>query len=548
MIAYPVKKLICLSSVIFLCSCASSPFGWGERTNLKIKDELRTAKSSSSLKTTGLPEGINFELLPPLQIDLPQTATKPVTERFDLAIKNANAKDVYMNLVKDTGYSITIEPSVSGKVSLQLSSVSLEDVFNHMQNTFEFYYEKRGRHFHIYDNSIRSKIFHVDYLSLIREGASQSQVTSGGISETSGQGVSIKTSNSVRFWEDLILSLKSLIGDEEGRKVAVNQHSGFIVINATPSELSIVEKFLNQLEDNVSRQVILEAKLLEVELHDTFQSGINWGKIASVNGNSVTLSQTGGGTSLAGGNITGNQGNTTTDIIGSPVNALGATAFGGVFSMAVQGSNFGAFIELIKSQGDVHVLSSPRISAINNQKAVIKVGGEEFYITSVKQENDDNNTNNNNDSSRVSVELETFFSGIALDVTPQIDDEGNINLHLHPTVSDVQQKNKTFILSGEGFELPLAASTVRETDTVVRAKSGQIIVVGGLMKEATTDTQTSVPFLGDLPLIGGLFRHKSIVRVKKELVVLVKPTLVRSGGQWDAEAANSFHRFSGLEH
>ena len=250
---------------------------------------------------------------------------------------------------------------------------------------------------------------------------------------------------------------------------------------------------------------------------------------------------------MAGNGVTGNQGNFTPDLLASPVSALGTSAFGGVFSVALQSKNFGAFIEMMKTQGEVNVLSSPRISAINNQKAVIKVGGEEFFITSITQ-NDDNDTSNDR-TTRTEVEMQSFFSGIALDVTPQIDENGYINLHLHPTVSDVTQRNKTFIVGDEGFELPLAASSVRETDTVVRARSEQIIVVGGLMKEATVESKAIVPWLGELPLIGRFFRHESVSRVKKELVVLMKPTIADDhGGRWDVESSQALHRFSTLEH
>ena len=138
-------------------------------------------------------------------------------------------------------------------------------------------------------------------------------------------------------------------------------------------------------------------------------------------------------------------------------------------------------------------------------------------------------------------------SGITLDVTPFIDENDNITLHLHPTVSEVLQGNKSFVIEGKAFDIPLAKSTIREADNVLRAKSGQIIVVGGLMKEGTTDEEAAVPFLGKLPLIGNLFKHKRVVRIKKELVIMVKPTIVDSNGHWSAEAATSMKRFADLE-
>ncbi len=541
------KKLITVTSVIVLSSCASNPSQWSERTNNRIQHELKAATDISSLKKQGIPKDISRAMLPPLHIDVPKKIFDPVTNKFDIAVNKTSARDVYLNLVKDTPYGVIVESEVKGDVSFKLQSVTLDEVFGHLQESYGFYYERKGSKFYVYGNSIRSKIFHVNYLNINREGTSKSEVSSGGISE-GGSGVNITTTNSVKFWDDLTLSLGALIGSEDGRKVVVNNHSGFIVVNASPKELYTIEKFLNKLESNIVRQVILEAKLLEVDLNDSYQSGINWAQLVSSGSSSATFSQTGGGTSLAGSGVTGNQGNTTSNILANPLGALGTTAFGGVFSLALQTKNFGAFIEMIQTQGDVHVLSSPRISAINNQKAVIKVGGEEFYITNISQGSAGDDSSGSSESTSTEVEMKSFFSGIALDVTPQIDEDGHISLHLHPTVSDVTQRNKAFIIGGEGFDLPLAASTVRETDTVVRAKSEQIIVVGGLMKESTVETKASVPILGDLPLIGRFFRHKRTSRVKKELVVLVKPTIVENSGRWDAEASEALHRFSALEH
>jgi MSHA biogenesis protein MshL len=131
--------------------------------------------------------------------------------------------------------------------------------------------------------------------------------------------------------------------------------------------------------------------------------------------------------------------------------------------------------------------------------------------------------------------LASFFSGIALDVTPQIDEENNILLHIHPAVSNVTQQDKSFAGLGTGgipLTLPLALSAIQESDNMVRAQSGQIIVIGGLMKEGSTDENASVPILGDIPILGNLFKHKKVTRIKKELVILLKPTVINTGQDW----------------
>jgi MSHA biogenesis protein MshL len=139
----------------------------------------------------------------------------------------------------------------------------------------------------------------------------------------------------------------------------------------------------------------------------------------------------------------------------------------------------------------------------------------------------------------ISTELAPFFSGIALDVTPQIDDAGNINLHIHPSVSEVSEK---LITIGSNQTISTALSSVQESDNIVRATSGQIIVIGGLMKEASTDDNASVPILGDIPLIGNLFKHKKVTRIKRELVILLKPTMITTGQDWSDAVDESQER------
>jgi len=539
MFNHTAQKLLSICSIALLSACASNPAVWKDGTSQKIQKELQSSTASKSLSKTGVPSKISKALIPSLRFNLPGAAGSPVERKFNVSVNNVAAKDMYINLVKETPVSVVVDESVKGNVALSLKKVTLEDVFKHMQKIYGFNYEKKGNQYFVFGKILQSKIFHLDYLSMIREGTSRSDVTSGGLdSSSNSSGVKITSSNSVKFWENLSQSLEILIGKEEGKKVIVNQHSGYIVVNAWPSEIRVIEEFLSNIQSSVTRQVVLETKLLEIELNDGFEMGVNWGTLLNNGSNNISAAQTGGGASLIGN----------ADALNNPLGSIGASSFGGVFSLALQSTKFGAFIEAISTQGDVHVLSSPRIAALNNQKAVIKVGGEEFFVTGVTQGEPIQNSDGTTTESQASVEIESFFSGIALDVTPQIDRDGNIVLHLHPTVSDVTQKNKSFLVGGKGFDLPLAASSVRETDTVVRAKSGQIIVVGGLMKESTVDEESAVPILGEIPILGNLFKHRKVVRVKKELVVLVKPTLVNTKGEWNKQADLNLKRFSSIKH
>jgi MSHA biogenesis protein MshL len=192
------------------------------------------------------------------------------------------------------------------------------------------------------------------------------------------------------------------------------------------------------------------------------------------------------------------------------------------FSKQTNGSQFNGVIELLQTQGNVQVLSSPRITATNNQKAVIKVGEDEYFVTEVSS----TTTTGTSTTTTPQVELTPFFSGIALDVTPQISKDGSVILHVHPSVTLTKEQNKTIEIGSQRLVLPLAQSSVRESDTIIRANSGEVVVIGGLIETYNIDLESKTPLLGDIPFLGELFKNKSQSSQKRELVIMLKPIVV----------------------
>jgi MSHA biogenesis protein MshL len=310
-----------------------------------------------------------------------------------------------------------------------------------------------------------------------------------------------------------------------------------------PDELRLVEEYLKMIQSNLQRQVVIEAKIIEVSLADGFQTGINWAALAETqSGKSALFGQSGGGSVFTQGvtESAGNSGNLTPGQI--LPNGLDAMVFGGVFSLALNFNDFQAFVEMLESQGDVQVLSSPRISTVNNQKAVIKVGTDEYFVTDISS---DTNTGTTTTSS-TDITLTPFFSGIALDVTPQIDPTGQITLHIHPTVSEVVDQNKQINVFGVDQSIPLAFSTVRESDSVVHARSGQLVIIGGLMQENITKDESGIPVLSKIPGLGALFRHTRSSSRKSELVILLRPQVIASPADWEASLEASRQRINQL--
>ncbi len=509
-------------------------------------------------------------LLPAISLNLPANVAADTEPRFDLKVNRAHVKQFFMGLVQGTPYNMVVHPKVKGRITLDLKNVTVPEVMDIVRSVYGYDFEKTKTGYQVFPNTLSTRVFSVNYLDIKRRGKSQMRISSGQVTESpnvgrgrsgggsyqgggfnnSGSsaasssnrslvsGSEIETSSESTFWEELQKTIKVLLGNKEGRSVVVSPQSGIVVVRGMPGELRMVKKFLSKTQSVVQRQVIIEAKIVEVELNDAFQAGINWSALKATANSSFQASQVGGGSIFGGTGVTSNAGNAgdlnpanLSQLVGSTT-----TALGGMFSIALNISNdFSAFIELLQTQGDVQVLSSPKVSTINNQKAVIKVGHDEFFITNVQS-----NTNiaTGTSSTNSNVELTPFFSGVALDVTPQISADNEIILHVHPSVSKVTEKVKDIGLSNTtSLSVPLAISTIRESDSIIRAKNGQVVVIGGLMQDSLKDEDASVPFLSDLPLIGSLFKHVRKVKKKSELVILLKPIVVQDNSQW-ADAIN----------
>jgi len=572
------RQLGVLATVLVLTACANNP----PRTGA-VGKEIDQSLADSQAQNAALaaqpelpPPAVSAALLPPLNVQLSGLGQAPVQRRFDITVNRVLARTFFMSLVKGTPFNMVMPPDMKGRISLSLKNVTLDEVMETVREVYGYEYRRSAGGYEILTTALRSKIFKVDYLNVQRKGRSRVRVSSGQVSASRsrnnssryGSGASSSgAANSGRrqveavsgsemdtrtqsdFWGELRDALEAIVGSEGGRKVVLNAHSGIIVVRAQPEELRAVGKYLQDTQAVVQRQVILEAKILEVELKDGFQAGINWAAMGKSGADSIVGGQFGGARMFSDGssNLAG-----LSDVLNpkdpDAIAATVASAFGGVFGMRLTTGNFTAFLEFLESQGDVHVLSSPRVSTVNNQKAVIKVGIDEFFVTDVDTNNQLYAGGSSTTNQTFSVEFTPFFSGVALDVTPQIDDEGFVTLHIHPSVSDVKEKIKQIDFSEtESLRVPMAVSTIRESDSIVRARSGQVVVIGGLMQNISRDNTASVPLLGELPMVGSLFRHKQKSFVKSELVILLRPVVVDNGQVWDDELQRITERFGGLD-
>ena len=482
--------------------------------------------------------------------------------RFDLAVSNAPAAQVFLAIAGDTRYSMLLPPDLPGNITINLKDVTLREALDALRELYGYEYRIDGKRVYVLPQGLQTRIFRVNYLDIKRQGQSDVRVSSGSLTgsgagqgagtaapSTSGpQGQSgpqnrpteasrLSTQTDSDFWGMIASSLKTIVGTEGGRNVVVNPQAGVIVVRATAPEHRQIEQFLRAMQVAVERQVMLEAKIVEVSLRDGFQSGINWSAFDSQGRHRASLGSDAGSIGTDRG-VTA----TLSQLLGVGMSTAAGPTGPGLFGLAFQTSSFQALIQFLESQGSVHVLSSPRIATLNNQKAVLKVGTDDFFVTNVSTSTV---TAGATATTSPSITVQPFFSGIALDVTPQIDEENNIILHVHPSVSTVSERSKNINLGAMGnYTLPLASSSINESDSIVRVPDSNIVAIGGLMTQEQNNSRAQVPGVGDAPLFGNLFGNRSRNYAKRELVILIKPTVIKSERDWADDLGATRSRMS----
>ncbi len=471
---------------------------------------------------------------------------------YSVNLNKAPADSFFATLADLYDQSIVISPDVQGEITLNMKDVTINEILTAIRQIYGFEFEKTAYGYNIFMPRLETRMFMIDRLDIERTGTSSMYVSSpkdsgstssggssggggsGGGGGGSSGGTSVSTHVKTDFWTNLKETIEAIISTESlaaglnrGRRggttipsghVVINKDSGLIVVRGYPQQLRQVEAYLNKTQKTLQRQVIIEAKILDVELNAQNASGINWSALSStlIDTRRYNLSFSNGETSKTQMSGTGSQSMT-----------LGLTRTNG---------HFGSVLNLLEGQGKISVLSSPRISTLNNQKAVIKVGTDSFYSTSANSSSLTGSQAAVQNTSNVS--LQSFFSGIALDVTPQISSDEQITLHIHPVITDITAEEQNIVVAGQKTILNAPSTRTREADTIVRAKNGQIIIIGGLMQSGVKMMDSKPNLSDNLGVINDLLGQKNHQKSNKELIILLKPVIVEDD-TWEKELKNA---------
>lgn len=501
------------------------------------------------------------ESLPNLTVSQVEVATGPVLTVQRLEVVNEDLRVVLRSLAQNFDLDYRIDPAVTGRVTARFQDVTLDEALQELVVPQGYAYQLEGGVLRVVPAVVQTRIFSLDYLALTRMGIGTTIVqrrlgnTSTGTNQNiggqfnnqffgGGGGADLITSISVNdLWQEMRIALEGLVfdapavgsaattspqtsgaiplgsggipglsgsgglgsgqiggtsaaysrTDSDGRRLILNPLSGTILVAAPPSRLAEVEAFLATVEGSIQRQVLIEARIVEVSLNRRAEFGIDWNVISQLGGIDLNI---GGGSSGAEFRLARSE-----DPSVNEVNLV---------------------LRALQQQGDVRVLSSPRVSVLNNQRAAINVSTDEVFFAVTRQPilGPDGGTI----GFSTEVQPQQISVGISLDVYPQIGPDNSITMSVRPVITDVLEVRELILEDGTQFSAPVIDR--RETDTVVRVRGGETIVIGGLIQNSQRSSDTGIPILSRIPLIGRLFTSFTRSDTRRELVIFLTPTII----------------------
>jgi MSHA biogenesis protein MshL len=461
---------------------------------------------------------------------------------YSLRVREGQVQDVLLALAQESGENLVVDPEVTGTVTVNLNRVTLEQALEAILGQLGFSYRREGRIIRISKPVLETRTFSVNYISTSRKGDKTIVATHGsgaGGEQISASETRITGKDEMDFWAEVQEGLTAIIfsaerpsavlrarqagvvssmTDKDGRKLVISKVSGIIQVRDYPEKLREVAQFLENVETASQRQVLIQARFLEVTLRKGFETGIRWDNIQEQFFN-LDLTELSLSWNLFGG--------------GTPTSANGALLVAGATGPLAGGDFVLAdLVKALETQGKVKALASPKVATMNNQTAIVKVARQDVYFTSEISQGEV--------STLQSFTPNTIDVGVILDVTPQIGAGGQINMNIHPSITAEFDR----VTAPDGSEFPLLR--IREADTVVKVRDGQTIIIAGLIQETDTTDRSGLPCLTNLPVLSYLAGFREERTEKTELVILITPTVL-TGKRIEEIKAEDLRRIDLLE-
>jgi general secretion pathway protein D len=518
--------------------------------------------SETHLGVEVAPPAASGAIPPPVQVapvlPTPQPAAPP--ETYSVVVSGVSAQDLLFALARDARLNIDIHPGISGNVTLNAVDQTLPQLLERISRQVSMRYELNGANLLVLPDAPFLRAYKVDFVSASRNVKMQSQTSTqfggagaagGAAGAGTGSSATVDVASNSQVWDTLVQNIKEILGEAPGAASAKpaagapaaggvsagatdvigNRESGVLYVRADSRQHARVQEFLDSVLSNVRRQVLVEATVAEVQLSNEYQRGIDWQRLRT---NATTTGRPAFGTGQSG--VEFNQ-----ISAGTPAN-VSTTAF--LLGGAIASQNLNIAIKLLESFGDVRVLSSPKISVLNNQTALLRVTRDIVYFTITPSTTPVTIAGGGSGTTNIQQSFTTTpnvaAEGFMMSVLPQISEAEAIVLNVRPTirrrVADATDPNPALTTPNL-----IPVFETREFDSMLRIQSGETAVLGGLMQDSVEDVEDTIPGLNRIPFFGKLFAQERKVTRKTELVIFLRATVIR-----DASVDGDYASFRNL--
>ena len=465
---------------------------------------------------------------------VPEPVKAPPVETYTVVVKEVPVVDLLFSLARDAGLDADIQTSGDATVTINAVERPLPEILSRIAEQARLRYELRGSNLLIQDDVPYWHNYLVDYVNIARSSigqvgvATQISTAGGSVGEDTGQQqgdaegniskTTVSSNSNNDFWSALEQGLVSILIDARGPAPGTTpEDQDPVIVNPTASVVTVygnqkahrrVQEYLDRIMANSQRQVLIEMTIVEVELNDNFQAGVDWSKVSEATGN--------------------NDFSIITDLIGGDLNVAPFVSLS-FDDIDIGDNSIAATIKMLQQFGDTKVLSSPKIMALNNQTALLKVVNEKVYFTvelDIREA-----TADIPERRTFTSELHTVPIGLIMSVTPQISDSGFVSINIRPTISRITgfAIDPAPRLAGSDFDNLVPEIQVREIESLLQVLDGRTVVLGGLMQNERVSQKDGVPGLSRIPGVGKLFSYTRDNLIKTELVIFLKPTIVKNG-------------------